>query len=90
LERAIGATKIVAAEVSTAQAPVYPAVLEGLLSAAGHRTDRYANNRVECDHGRLKAGLHPMGGLKRDRSARVIITGHAFVQNLRRRHYELG
>jgi hypothetical protein len=29
-----------------------------------------------------------MRGLKQDRSARVIITGHAFVQNLRRGHYE--
>jgi hypothetical protein len=30
-----------------------------------------------------------MRGLKQDRSARVIIAGHGFVQNLRRRHYEL-
>ena len=32
----------------------------------------------------LKARLRPMRGLKRLRSARVISTGHAFVQNLRR------
>jgi transposase-like protein len=89
LERAIGTTKITPAEVSTDQAPVYPAVLEDLLPAAWHRTDRYANNRVECDHGRLKARLGPMRGLKQDRSARVIIAGHAFMQNLRRGHYEL-
>jgi transposase, IS6 family len=31
-----------------------------------------------------------MGGLKRERSARVIIGGQAFMQNLRRGHYELG
>jgi hypothetical protein len=30
-----------------------------------------------------------MRGLKQDRSARVIIAGHAFVQNIRRGHYEL-
>jgi IS6 family transposase len=30
-----------------------------------------------------------MRGLKQDRSARVVIAGHAFVQNLRREHYEL-
>ena len=30
-----------------------------------------------------------MRGLKRQRSARVICTGRAFVQNLRRGHYEL-
>jgi hypothetical protein len=28
-------------------------------------------------------------GLKRHRSARILATGHAFVQNLRRGHYEL-
>ena len=30
-----------------------------------------------------------MRGLKQDASARVIIAGHAFVQNLQRGHYEL-
>ncbi len=25
-----------------------------------HDTGQYENNRVECDHGRLKAGLRPM------------------------------
>jgi transposase, IS6 family len=68
---------------------MYPAVLEALLPAAWHRTDQYANNRVECDHGRLKARLRPMRGLKQDRSARVVIAGHAFMQNIRRAHYEL-
>jgi hypothetical protein len=31
-----------------------------------------------------------MRGLKRDRTARVIVAGHAFVQNLRRGFYDLG
>jgi hypothetical protein len=31
-----------------------------------------------------------MRGLKRDRTARVVMRGHAFVQNLRQGHYELG
>jgi transposase, IS6 family len=44
---------------------------------------------VEADHGRLKARLRPMRGLKRDRNAGVMIAGHAFVQNVRRGHYEL-
>ena len=64
-------------------------VLDELLPAAWHRTERYANNHVEADHGRLKARLRPMRGLKQDRSARVVIAGHAFVQNLHRAHYEL-
>ena len=76
-------------EVVTDHAATYPIVLEELLPAAWHRTDRYANNRVEADHGRLKARLGPMRGLKQDRSARIVIAGHAFLQNVRRGHYEL-
>jgi len=49
----------------------------------------YANNPVECDHGRLKSRLRPMRGPKRRRSAIVVAAGHAFVQNIRRGHYEL-
>ena len=88
-QRAISVAKVTPVEVTTDQAPVYPVVLEELLPAAWHRTDRYANNRVECDHGRLKSRLRPMRGLKQDHSARVIIAGHALVQNVRRGHYEL-
>jgi transposase-like protein len=50
---------------------------------------QYGNNRIESDHGRPKARLRPMRGLKRLRSAAVIALGHAFVQNLRRGHDEL-
>ena len=88
-EHAIGTTKVTPVEVVTDHAPVYPGVLEELAPAAWHRTDQDANNRVEADHGRLKARLRPMRGLKQDRSARVVIAGHAFVQNVRRGCYEL-
>jgi transposase-like protein len=50
---------------------------------------QYGNNPIESDHGRLKCRLRPMRGLKRLRSARVISAGYAFVQNIRRGHYEL-
>jgi transposase, IS6 family len=76
-------------EVTTDRAPVYPRVLDEVVPTAAQLTERYANNRVEADHGRLKSRLHPMRGLKRVDSARVIAAGHAFVQNLRRGHYEL-
>jgi transposase-like protein len=88
-QRAIGATKVTPVEVTTDQAPTYPVVLKELLPAAWHHTERYGNNRVEADHGRLKARLRPMRGLKQDRSARIATAGHALVQNLRRGHYEL-
>ena len=65
-------------------------VVDDLLPEVLHDTVRYANNRIECDHGRLKARLRPMRGLRSDRTATVVIRGHAFVQNLRRGHYELG
>jgi transposase-like protein len=88
-QRAIGTTKVLPVEVVTDRAATYPIVLEELLPVPWHRTEQYANNRVEADHGRLKSRLRPMRGLKQDRSARVIIGGHAFVQNVRRGHYEL-
>ena len=89
---ATGTTKVTPVEVVTDRAPTYPMVLEALLPAAWHRTDRYANNHIEADHGRVKARLRPMRSLKQDRSARVIVVivvGHAFVQNVGRGHYEL-
>jgi len=89
LQRAIGTTKVLPVEVVTDRAATYPIVLEELLPVPWHRTEQYANNRVEADHGRLKSRLRPMRGLKQDRSASVIIGGHAFVQNVRRGHYEL-
>jgi transposase-like protein len=77
-------------KIGTDRAPALAAVIAELLPAAVHDTEQYATNRMECDHGRLKACLRPMRGLKTIQSARTIIGGHAFIQNLRRGHYELG
>ena len=79
----------VPAEVTTDRAPAYLRVLDELIPSALHTVDRYANNPSEADHGRLKARLRPMRGLKRPCSARILAAGHAFVQNLHRGHYEL-
>jgi transposase-like protein len=76
-------------EVTTDKAGPYLRVIDGLVPAAAHVTEQYANNRAEADHARLKARLRPMRGLKRFRSAARIAAGHAFLQNLRRGHYEL-
>jgi transposase-like protein len=51
--------------------------------------EQYANNPIEVDHSRLKHRLRPMRGLRTDKTAQVIIAGHAFMQNLQRGHYEL-
>jgi transposase-like protein len=76
-------------EVTTDRAPVYPRVLDELIPSALHIVEQYANNPIEADHGRLKARLRAMRGLKRHRSARILAAGHAFVQNLRRGHYDI-
>jgi transposase, IS6 family len=65
-------------------------VHDEVVPEAWHVVEQYANNPIEADHGRLKARTRPMRGLKRIRSAQVVCSGHAFVQNLRRGHYELG
>ena len=54
----------VPAEVTTDRAPVYPRVLDELVPSALHTVEQYANNPIEADHGRLKARLRPMRGLK--------------------------
>ena len=77
-------------QVTTDKAKALIGAVQDVRPNAEHVTRVYANNRVECDHGRLRARLRPMRGLQSDRTANVVIRGHAFVQNLRRGHYELG
>ena len=76
-------------EVTTDRAPAYPRVIDEYIPSARHVVERYANNPIEADHGRLKSRLRPMRGLKRLASARTIAAGHAFVQNFRRGHYAI-
>ncbi len=77
-------------EIVTDRAAPLGVVIDELLPGAFHNRGQPANNRIENDHGRLKARLRPMRGLKRDRTASTIIRGHALMQNIRRGHYELG
>jgi IS6 family transposase len=88
-KRALTTLKVTPTEVVTDVAPVYPRVLDELIRSAWHRIEQYAYNRIEADHGGLKHRLRPMRGRRTDRTATVIITGLAFMQNVRRGHYEL-
>jgi len=88
-QRALSTLRVTPTEVVTDKAPVYPRVLDELVPGAWYHVERYANNRIEADHGRLKHRLRPMRGLRTDHTTAVIITGLAFQQNLRRGHYEL-
>jgi IS6 family transposase len=77
-------------EVTTDLAAPLLRVVDDLLPEVLHDTTEFANNRIECDHGRLKARLRPLRGLRTDRTASTVIRGHAFIQNLRRGHDEIG
>ncbi len=88
-QRTKSTTGVVPVEVVTDRAPTYPAVVEELWPAVWHHVERYANNRVESDHAQLKRWLRPMRGIKTMTGLRIIAAGHAFVQNLRRGHYEI-
>jgi transposase-like protein len=81
--RALRTLKVTPSEVVTDAAPVYPGVLDELVPSAWHHVEQYANNPIEADHGQLKRRLRPMRGLQTDRTAQVVIAGHAFLQNLR-------
>ena len=76
--RALRTLKVTPSEVITDAAPVYPAVLDELLSSAWHHVEQYENNPIEANHGQLKRRLRPMRGLQTDRT-----------QSLRRGHYDI-
>jgi transposase-like protein len=77
-------------EVVTDRAPALASVIKELMPAAVHNTGQHENNQCECDHGRLEARLRLMLGLKTDRTASIVIRGHASIQNVRRGDEELG
>jgi transposase-like protein len=79
--QALSTLKVKPTEVVTDAAAVYPAVLDELIPQAWHHVEQYANNPIEADHSRLKHRLRPMRGLRTDKTAQVIIAGHAFMQN---------
>jgi transposase-like protein len=87
--RALSTLKVTPSEVATDAAAVYPGVLDELIPSAWHHVEQYANNPIEADHSQLKHRLRPMRRLRTDQTAHVIIAGHAFLQNLRRGHYQL-
>jgi IS6 family transposase len=53
-------------EVTTDLAAPLLRVVDDLLPEVLHDTSQFANNRIECDHGRLKARHLPMRGLGTD------------------------
>jgi IS6 family transposase len=62
--RALRTLKVIPSEVVSDAAPVYPAVLDELVSTAWHHVEQYANNPIEADHGQLKRRVRPVRGLQ--------------------------
>ncbi|WP_117672516.1 DDE-type integrase/transposase/recombinase [Micromonospora sp. MW-13] len=75
--RALNSLKVSPSEVVTDANPVYPRVLDELVPSAWHHVERHANNPIETDHSQLTHRLRPKRGLRTDRTAQTIITGHA-------------
>jgi IS6 family transposase len=65
-------------------------VVDELFPEALLDTGRRADNRIKIGHGRLKTRLKTTRGLRLVRTASNVIRCRAFVQNLRRGHYEFG
>ena len=55
-----------------------------IITAEGPKSNPAGQSR-----GQAFRHAQPMRGLKRHRSARILAAGHAFVQNLRRGHYDI-
>ena len=88
-ERAVGTTKVRRSRSSPTEQPTTRSCWRSCCRRRGTEPSSTPTTGSRPTTGGLKARLRPMRGLKQDRSARVIIAGHAFVQNLRRGHYEL-
>jgi IS6 family transposase len=77
-------------EVTTDGAAAYPPALAAALPPVAHETGKRVQQRIERDHQHLKGRLRPMRGFKTLAGARVFCRAHAFLRNLRGRHYDLG
>jgi hypothetical protein len=64
-------------------------VLDEVLLAMRDRTEQYANNHIECNHGRLRRGCDRCAGSSGTAAPEWSAPAHAFVQSIRRGHYEL-
>ena len=92
--RAFVATSVLARRIATEviadRGAALANVTPDLIPSAFHDTGQCESNRCEAGHGRLKARLRPMRGIRTDRAVSVVIRGRAVVQNVRRGHLELG
>ena len=75
-------------EVVTDRAAIYPGVVDELLADTWHIPIGMPQPH-RGRHGRFKARLRAMRGLKQEHSLWILVVAHALVHNVRRGHYEL-
>lgn len=88
--RAIAATGVVPAGVTTDRAAAYPAALAAVLPVAAHEVGKLAQQRIERDHQHLTGRIRGMRGCKTLVGTRVLCRAHAFLRNLRGHFYDFG
>lgn len=76
--------------INTDKNAAYPVAIaklkeEGTLSQdCEHRSVKYLNNRIECDHGKLKRLIKPTLGFKSIETARATIEGFELMRMLKK------
>ncbi len=83
-ERAMAATAVKPARVTSDKAKCYSPALRALLPGAEHRASKYLNNGLERDHQFLKGRVRPMRRFKATDTAGTFCRGHALIRNLGR------
>ncbi len=86
------ATGAVPVEVTTDRAPAYPRILDRLTSSTQVPSTIPSNMRTTQSKPTMvgfDARLRPMRGLITFRSTPILATGHAFIPNLTRSHYDI-
>jgi transposase, IS6 family len=76
-------------EVTTDKAGPYLRVVDDLVPAAAHVTEQYRNNRIEKRSRSVESAATADARTQTPPVSRPNRPRHAFVQNLRRGHYEL-
>jgi len=88
--RAIAATGVAPAVVTTDRAPASPSALDAVLPTARHEAGEQVPQRIERDHRHLKGRVRGMRSFKTLAGARVLCRAHGFRRNLRGGFHALG
>ncbi len=75
--------------VTTDRAPVYPRILDELAPGRPAHDEAIREQHDRSRSWPAQSQAPPHAWTQDFRSARILATGHAFIQNLRRGHYDI-